>query len=190
MEITIDKLTLEQLRQFNPGLVKEIQEGVDKDQALVDLQGKVDELETENKGLKTEKETLEQQVKDLETEKDELEKKKDELEVAEALRTKKERISELLKEAKLPKEAITERLHKELEKAEDEDEMKEIIEDRKEWAATNKPQVSGAGDEFRAEGEVEEDGEGKKKAPTEDEVQNVREAFISRRTVSERPPEK
>jgi len=189
MEITIDKLTAEQLKQFNPHLYKEIVESVDKDQALVDLQAKVEEMETDAKKQKTEKDALEQKVQDLETEKDQLEKDKDKLEVAEALRTKKEKIDELLRDSKLPKEAISDTFRNQLEKAEGEEEMKQLIDDRKDFAASGKAQVTNSGDEFDAEENAGDEKKGTK-PPTDSQVEEAREAFTSRRVVSEVPDEK
>jgi len=121
-DVEIDKLTFEELQVGNPTLVEAIKDIVKKESdeknSVAEKNARIEELEAD--------------VAAKQKENDDLTKKVDEYEVAETLRKKEARINELLEESKLPEEVVTDKFRETLKKADDEDEMNELIADRKE----------------------------------------------------------
>jgi hypothetical protein len=152
-EVTMEikDLTLKELIEGRPDLIEKIEEKVkaDKDQAqkIISLEEAVAKLEKENTDLK---------------------KKVDDFEVSEAARKKEERIEELIAEAKLPKEAVTDPFKASLREAKDEEGIKALIEDRKSLLANAQKGVTGMGDE-KDENEDEVTESGKKKKVSDDD---------------------
>ena len=112
--MTIDKLTMKDLLEGNPGLVESIKSAVVAEQ--VD-QGKVTDLETKVTSLTEENSTLKNKL--------------DEYDVKEKVRAKEDLIQTLLDEAELPKELVTDIFKESLQSAEGKEKVAGLIEDRK-----------------------------------------------------------
>lgn len=146
-DMGLEKLTLDDLINDRPDLVKKIKEGIESND-------KIKTLETENKELSDKFETLENQFKELtdkyeavEKERDGLKVKVDEFETAQKKTQKESFIKEQVKEAKLPDEAVSDVFMEDL-MSKNEDEIKKSIQDRKELWNSKKTVIKGAGEEF------------------------------------------
>jgi len=134
VQVKIEDLTLADLEEGNPDLVKSLREKLFKEQ------------DAQNKTA-----TLAKQVEALGTENKALKMKLDEYEVAEKVRKREADILKLVNESGIPKEHATAVFLDSLRGAKDEQAMKALIEDRKKLiAGMKKPGVTGMG----AEGEV------------------------------------
>lgn len=143
-EMDFEKLTLKELSEHRPDLVKVIEEGVRK----------------EDKGMKETKE-LQGKVEKLEEEVKEKKLKLDEFEAKEKLAERREKIEQWLKESKLGKEApeaITPLFRETLEAIDGdnmEKQVKKLIADRERVVFAESGKIKGMGDEKKEGGEKE-----------------------------------
>lgn len=170
MDIQVNDLTIEQIKQFNPNLFKAIQESKDPDEEIQRLEADLEAQKTTNKELSEGNDTLREENKGLKTENETIKAKNDEFEAKEKMAAKVEMIDKLLKESELPKEMVTDYFREMLLKL-DEEHVKEAIADRKK--VTEKTgKVTDSGDEF-------DGGEKEKKEATETDKKAVIEAAKS-----------
>ena len=165
MELTIDKLTIEQVKQFNPELFKSIQESTDPNEEIKTLKDKLEAETTTNQTLSQDNDNLRKEVEDLKKENGDLKGKNDNYEAEKNLAAKKETVDSLLEEAKLPKEIVTDYFREGL-LALDEEGIKKAIDDRKHIAEATKGKVTESGDEFA-------NTQQKEGAPTEEDKKKV-----------------
>ena len=114
-DMSLKDLKLAQLQEERPDIVNKI---LEESKVHAESKKQLTTLQEENKTLKE---------------------KVDGFEVKEALGTKKEKVAKILKESKLPKEAITETFQQTLLEAKDEDAMKALVEDRQKLVLSQKP---------------------------------------------------
>ena len=123
-----------ELRTERPDLIKSIETGIEeKIRKEMDTSERTKELELENKALREDKEKLA--------------KEKDELEVKEKAREKEKSIQALVDENKIDKVFITKEFLASLRKADDETEIKALLEDRKKLVDKTRDGVRDMGDE-------------------------------------------
>ncbi|MFH1623575.1 MAG: hypothetical protein ABID54_00275 [Pseudomonadota bacterium] len=151
MEIGIDKLTIENIKQYNPVLFKAIQESTDPNEEIKTLTDKVEAEATTNQELSRDNEDLKKENEDLKKENDQLKGENDTFKAEKSLSEKKIAVNKLVEEAKLPKELKTEFFMESLLKLDDE-EIKKAIEERQHIAEATKGKVTESGEEFVLEG--------------------------------------
>jgi len=169
MELTIDKLTAEQLKRFNPELYEAIKSEADPEKEIADLKDQLQEKETVNEKHKEKRTKLHGKLEKANQRIEELKDKVDKFEAEKALAEKEVLVSEKLKEADLPEDVVTEHWKSKLSKLSEEDIDAEIA-DRKEMAEKKKGKVEGMGDESDLGKENEKDLE-------ESDKDNIRDAF-------------
>jgi len=168
------EITLDMLKKDHSGLVEDIineykeKENVEKmKQDLLDAQEALTKKDEKIASIKEEKGKLEERVTTLEQEISDLKEKLDKVELQEKVAEKRSKIQGLISEAKLPKEAVSNVWFASLMKVEEykkddetvtmEDQVKELIEDRRNaYEGKDTGKVSGSGDEFK-----EKENEGK-----------------------------
>jgi len=161
MEIGIDKLTIENIKQYNPVLFKAIQESVDPDEAIKTLTDKVEAEATTNTALSSDNETLKAENEALKTENTQLKGETDTFKAEKSLSEKKITVNQLVEEAKLPKELKTDYFLESLLTL-DEEGVKKAIGERQQIAEATKGRVVGSGEEFGPEGDAKVTDEKKK----------------------------
>ena len=161
----MEKLTLESLKAEHGGIVaallEEFKLGNETGQVKTDLteaQGKITSLEKEKETLESKIAEQDKAIKKLEGELQETKTKLDEKELAEKVIEKKQKINELITEAKLPKEAVSEIFVANLMAIEEykdgekvvtvEEQAKAMLKDRQDLINTKSGRVTGSGDEF------------------------------------------
>ena len=172
MEIKVNELSIEQLKQFNPTLYEAIRNETDPNEKISELTEQLDAEKAAKEALTTERDNLKKENEDLTKERDELKGKVDVFEAEKALNGKKELVDNLIKEAELPKEIVSDFFKESLCKLDKEEGIKAAIADRKEMADKNKGKVKESGEEFT--GHVES-----KDEITEEDTTTVLEAFKS-----------
>ena len=171
MDIQVNDLTIEQVKQFNPNLFKAIQESKDPDEEIQRLEADLEAQKTTNKELSEANDKLQTENEGLKTENETIKGKNDEFEAKEKMAAKVEMVDRLLKEAELPKEIVTDYFKESLLKL-DEEQVKESIIDRKKVTEAKAGKVVDSGDEF-------DGGEKEKKEATEADKKSVVDAVRS-----------
>ena len=155
MDIQVNELTVEQIKQYNPNLFKAIQESIDPNKEIETLKASLEAEKVTNKGLSDENGTLKAKVKELEKNNTDLKTENDKFTAEKALAEKKGMIHTILDEAKLPKELVTDFFRESL-LALDEEGIKKSVEERKQIAEKTKGVVTESGEEFQEEKDINE----------------------------------
>jgi septal ring factor EnvC (AmiA/AmiB activator) len=162
MTLSIKEITMEQVRQYNPTLYEQIRKSVDPESAISELTEKLDTLESSNQELTEDVEKLKSDLEEMTKERDDLKDKVDKFEAQEKMSEKKDMVTTMITEAKMPKELVSDHFTEQLMKME-EDEIKAAIEDRVAIFDKKKGKVTDSGEEHIQESTSEEE-------VTEDEV--------------------
>ena len=163
MGMSITELTMEQVREHNPELYEQIRKSVDPEKVISELSDKLAKAEEATQELTTERDDLQGKLEEITTERDELKSKVDAFESAEKLAEKKDMVTRMISEAKMPKELISDHFMEELIHKDGEEEIKAAIEDRMKPYDKLKGKVTDSGEEHISESTEESE-------ITEDEV--------------------
>lgn len=147
MEIGIDKLTLENIKQYNPELFKTIQESTDPSKEIDVLTTKLESEAATNQSLSADNDALKTENTTLKTENTQLKGENDTFKAEKDMTEKKKTVDTLVEEAKLPKELKTDYFLESL-LVLDEAGIKKAIEERQQIAESTKGKVINSGDEF------------------------------------------
>lgn len=134
VEMTIEDLTLKDLQESRPELVKELTE-----QITAKVKASLDEAKTI--------ETLQTEIKQLTEDKKKLAEENDQYKLKEQVAEKEQRILALIEESKIDKKYVSEIFMQSLRSAKDDEEIKKMLEDRSKIIEAGSKGVKGMGDD-------------------------------------------
>ena len=131
----VDHMTLEELKREHPELVDaiatEVRESIQTEESMKEAKKKLDEISTELESLKKENTSLKESL--------------DKYELKEKIAQKKEKVSEFIKEAKLDEQYVSETFLDSLMEVDDEEKIKEKIQDRVKIVNELESKIKGVG---------------------------------------------